>query len=90
MPEVGEMIWVLLAALGVTHLVGRGRTLLGALEPSPGSSNARRVPVQTPDAVAGDVGGNWSRGTACARWVHNVLIVNRGLALAHDPCPARA
>ena len=81
---MGEIIWVLWAALGVPIWLVVGG-LVSALW------NRRRV-RRMPDAFpckrrtlsAGDGAGNWSRGTACARWVHNVLIVNRGLALARS------
>jgi hypothetical protein len=78
------MIWVLLAPLGVPiWLVAGG--LVAALW------NRRRV-RRTPDAfpcrfrsLSGEDGsGNWIRGTACGRWVHDVLLLNHGLALARS------
>lgn len=82
--EVGETIWVLLAALGVPIWLVVGG-LASALW------NRRRV-RRTPDAFpcrfrtlsAEDESGNWIRGTASGRWVHDVLLLNNGLALARS------
>lgn len=76
------MIWILLAALGVPIWLVVGG-LLSALW------NRRRV-RHTPDAFpcklrtlsADDGYGRWSRGTASGRWVHDVLLLHEGLALA--------
>ena len=78
------MIWVLLAALGVPIWLVVGG-LASALW------NRRRV-RRTPDAFpcrfrtlsAEDGSGNWIRGTASGRWVHDVLLLNNGLALARS------
>lgn len=78
------MIWIMLAALGVPILLVVGG-LLGALW------NRFRV-RRTPDAFpcktrtlsAKDGSGGWSRPTASARWVHDVLLVSDGLGLARS------
>jgi hypothetical protein len=76
------MIWILIATLGVPlWLVAGG--LLGALR------NRRRVrrtadtfPCKVRARSGHDGSEKWSRSTACGRWVHNVLLVHKGLALA--------
>jgi hypothetical protein len=84
------MIWVLLAALGVPIWLVVGG-LLAALW------NRRRVrrlpdvfPCKLRTLSADDTYGRWSRGTACGRWVHDVLLVHEGLALGRTvPLPVR-
>lgn len=84
------MIWVVLAALSLPIWLVIGG-LLGALW------NRRQVrrtpnafPCKTRSFSAEDGSGKWGRTTAYARWIHDVLLVNRGLALAHsDALPVR-
>jgi hypothetical protein len=80
------MVWILLAALGVPLWF-----LVGVLAAGLWSRRAfKRLPGVFPAkvrAVAGDVPGikaSWPRSTVYARWVHDVLLVHRGLALVRN------
>ncbi len=76
------MIWILLALLGVPLWLVVGG-FLGALW-------NRRLVRRTSDGFAckmrslsaDDGSGKWGRATANANWVHDVLLVNDGIALA--------
>ncbi len=76
-----EVIWILLAALGVPLWL-----IVGALG---GALWSRRQFRHAPGVfpckiriVSGSGGaGKWTRSTAHARWVHDVLLVHVGLAL---------
>lgn len=76
------MIWILLALLGVPLWLVVGG-FLGALW-------NRRLVRRTSDGFAckmrslsaDDGSGKWGRATANAHWVHDVLLVNDGIALA--------
>jgi hypothetical protein len=83
-PGGGIVIWIMLAVLGVPIWLVVGG-LLAAL-------GNRRLVRRAPDAFpcklrvssAGDPIGGWGRGTASGRWVHDVLLVSKGLALARS------
>ena len=75
------MIWIALAALGVPIWL-----VLGALGGALWSRrHYRRAPGVFPCKIRLTSGsqapGAWTRGTAYARWVHDVLLVHTGLAL---------
>jgi hypothetical protein len=75
------VIWILLATLGVPLWL-----IVGALGAALWSRrNVRRAPGVFPCKVrisSGPEGpGKWTRSTAHARWVHDVLLVHVGLAL---------
>jgi hypothetical protein len=78
------MIWIVLAALGVPLWLVAG-ALLGALW------NRRRVrriadtfPCKVRALSGNDGPEKWGRSTAWGRWVHNVLLVHKGPALARS------
>lgn len=80
------MVWILLAALGVPLWL-----VVGALAAGLWSRRAfKRAPGVFPAKLrvaAGEVAGvksSWPRGAAYARWVHDVLLVHRGFALARN------
>jgi hypothetical protein len=80
------MVWILLAALGVPVWL-----VVGALAAGLWSRRAfKRAPGVFPAKLrveAGEVPGfktSWPRGAAYARWVHDVLLVHRGLALVRN------
>jgi hypothetical protein len=78
------VIWILLATLGVPLWLIVG-ALGGALW---NRRTFRRVPGVFPCKVRIVSGtedpGRWPRGTAYARWVHDVLLVHAGLALVRN------
>jgi hypothetical protein len=80
------MVWILLAALGVPVWLVVGALAAGlwsrrGFKRSPGVFRAKlRV-------AAGEVPGfksSWPRGPGYARWVHDVLLMHRGLALVRN------
>jgi hypothetical protein len=80
------MIWIVLAALGIPLWMVAGALVTTLL--------SRRKFRQTPGAfpaklrvVSGEVAGlrsSFPRGQLAARWVHDVLVIHRGLALARS------
>lgn len=77
------MVAILLVALGVPLWLVAGM-VLGALysrhrhKQSPG---VFRCKVRLVDGTAGSLRRTWGRLPACGRWVHDVLLINQGLAL---------
>ena len=75
------MIWILLAALGVPLWLVVG-ALSGALWSRRQFRRAAGVFPCKVRIVSGPEGpGKWTRSTAHARWIHDVLLVHVGLAL---------
>jgi hypothetical protein len=75
------LIWILLAILGVPIWLVVG-ALAGALWSRRKFRRALGVFPCRIRLVAGSEGsGKWTRATAYARWVHDVLLVHSGLAL---------
>jgi hypothetical protein len=81
---------IVFAALGVPTGV-----VIGAVV---GAHLSRRAHVHAPGAFicrarrnpSSGKPGRWTKGTASARWVHDVVIVNSGMALVHyDVFPVR-
>jgi hypothetical protein len=80
------MVWILLAALGVPVWLVVGVLAAGLWSRRTFKRSAGVFPAKL-RAVAGEVPGvkaSWPRGTAHARWVHDVLLVHRGLALIRN------
>jgi len=78
------VIWIVLAALGVPIWLVVG-ALLGATWSRKRFQRAPGVFPCKVRAVSGTDGSEkWSRSTAYARWVHDVLIVHAGLALVRN------
>jgi hypothetical protein len=80
------MVWIVLAALGVPVWL-----VVGALGAALWSRRRfKRTPGVFPAklrVVAGEVdgvGASWPRRPVHARWVHDVLLVHRGLALVRN------
>lgn len=87
------MVAILLAVLGVPLWLVAGM-VLGALysrhryKQSPG---VFRCKIRLVDGTAGSLKRTWSRMPAYGRWVHDVLLVNQGLALVRVlPVPVAA
>jgi hypothetical protein len=80
------MVWIVLAALGVPVWLLVGVLVAGlwsrrAFKRSPGVFPAK---VRVAAGHLAGHGTSWARQTAYARWVHDVLLVHRGLALVRN------
>ena len=80
------MVWIVLAALGVpvwllVGVLAAGLWSRRAFKRSAGVFPAK-VRVRAGD-VAG-LGASWPRQPTYARWIHDVLLVHRGLALVRN------
>ena len=84
------MIWIVLAALGVPIWLVVGG-LAGALWSRRRFRRAPGVFACKVRSVSGaDGSGKWEGGSVYARWVHDVLLVHRGLALVRfEALPVR-
>jgi hypothetical protein len=77
------MVWILLAALGIPLWIVAGALIATLLS----RRQFKRAPGAFPAKlriVSGDVPGlkdSWPRRPLLARWTHDVLVVQRGLAL---------
>ena len=80
------MVWILLAALGVPVWLLVGVLAAGLWSRLTFKRSAGVFPAKL-RAAAGEVPGvktSWPRGTAHARWVHDVLLVHRGFTLVRN------
>lgn len=85
------VMWLVLAALGIPTWFVVG-LLVGALWSRRTHSHAPGVfPGKIRTVSAAEQAGGWSRRTAYARWVHDVLLVHSGMALVrYQALPVRA
>lgn len=84
-------MWIVLTALGIPTWFVVG-LLVGAFWSRRTHSRAPGVfPCKIRAVSAAEEAGGWSRRTAYARWVHDVLLVHSGMALVrYQALPVRA
>jgi hypothetical protein len=84
------MVWILLAALGVPVWLVVGALAVAlwsrrSFKRAPGVFPAKlRVVAGEVDGELAGLGASWPRRPVHARWVHDVLLVHRGLALVRS------